>query len=163
MKLTKIVLISALFGLSMQAYGLEIKAISASDYDKKSDHAPSHLIDHNPATRWAASGKNNWVLVEFTQQEKISNLVINAFKSKERLLSFSIAYSLDGQTWTDIPERFQTSPLDNKQAEKFVFSTPINAKFVRINTFGTDKNNWSAINELDFNVADSLPTQQIKR
>lgn len=162
MKLYRSALVAGLLGLSISGYAADIKNVTASSFDQASGHAPKNLIDNNVSTRWAASGKNNWVLVEFTKEDKITNIVINAFKSEERLLTFSISYSSDGKTWTDIPGQYETSAVGNKLAEKFIFDKPIKAKYIRLNTFGTNVNNWSAINELSFNSSEQLPTQQIK-
>ncbi|WP_392562952.1 discoidin domain-containing protein [Orbus sturtevantii] len=161
MKLYRAIFIVSVLGLSVSAYAVDVKTVSASSYDQKSNHTPANLIDGNTSTRWAASGKNNWVLFEFKQEEKIDNIAINSFKSKERLLSFSISYSLDGNQWVDIPGKYQTTAIENKLAEKFVFSHPITAKYIRLNTFGTNYNNWSAINDVDFNSTSLLPTQKV--
>lgn len=161
MKLYKTLLTLALLGLSINAYSIDIKRIDASNYDKKNGHVPANLLDNNNSTRWAAAGKNNWLLIEFNHEEKIDNMVINAFKSKERFLSFSLSYSLDNKTWITIPGQFQTASVDDKLGEKFIFSKPITAKYLRLNTFGTNYNNWSAINELSFNSSAQLPTQTI--
>ncbi|WP_392563543.1 discoidin domain-containing protein [Orbus wheelerorum] len=161
MKLCCAIFTIGILGLSVAVYAADINKVSASNYDQKNNHNPANLVDSNTSTRWASSGKHNWVLFEFKAIEKIDNIVINSFKSKDRTLFFSVSYSLDGRTWVDISKQYQTTLIDDKLAEKFAFSKPIKAKYIRLNTFGTNYNNWSAINEISFNDVSVLPTQNI--
>lgn len=81
------------------------------------------------------------------------------FKATERKLKFAIAYSTDGKTWQSLAEGLETITAD-KKGEKLTFS-PINAKYIKLETFGTDVNKWSAINEVAINSLATVPSRAI--
>lgn len=162
MKLTRIIPFIALLGLVFNAYAVTVNNVTASGYDEKNGHKPEYAIDGNLSTRWAAQGNETWIAIEFDKVEDIQNIVIKPFKPAERSLSFTISYSDNGKKWTDMDGKYQTALIDSKLGEKFVFVKPIKAKYIRLNTLGTNINTWSAILELDFNSGEALPSQSVQ-
>lgn len=160
----KLVTLAALMSLSLGSYAVTVQNVTASDYDTKNGHKPSHVVDDSNSTRWAAQGKETWISVEFKQPETIKNFVLTSFKSSDRKLKFSVSYSLDGKAWENAGGQYETTLIDDKTGEQFNFKKPIKAKFVRLNTFGTDVNKWSAILKVEFNQENNaaVPAQTIQ-
>ncbi|CCV59709.1 discoidin domain-containing protein [Yersinia enterocolitica] len=150
------VLLGSLFCAS--GYAAQIVAVTASGYDSEKGHVPANVADGDVKTRWAAFGES-WVQLELDEQS-IENILIVPFKPTERKLKFSIFYSNDGKNWQPLAEGLETSSAD-KNGEKLTF-TPVTAKYIKLDTFGTDVNNWSAINEIAINSAAALPSRAIK-
>lgn len=162
MKLIKLIPLAALLCLSASVFSAEIVNVTASTFDEDKGHEPKNIADGSTSTRWAGQGKATWIAVELKKNEQINNFVLVPFKSADRSLTFSVSYSDNGTTWTDVGGQLQTSLIEGKKGEKFVFAKPIQAKFIRLNTFGTNVNKWSAINEIIFNSDADIPKQLIK-
>lgn len=143
-------------------YAAQIVAVTASGYDSAKGHVPANIADGDVKTRWAASGEANWVQFELDKAQSIENILIVPFKATERKLKFAIAYSIDGNNWQTLAEKLETSTADkDKEGEKLTFP-PINAKYIKLDTFGTDVNKWSAINEIAINSAATVTSRAIK-
>lgn len=150
-------LLSSLFCAS--GYAAQVVAVTASGYDSVKGHVPANIIDGNVKTRWAASGES-WIQLELDKSQSIENILIVPFKSSERKLKFSIFYSKDGKSWQPLAKGLETSTAA-KNGEKLTFS-PVTAKYIKLETFGTDVNNWSGINEVAINSAAEVPSRVIK-
>lgn len=131
-----------LFSLSA-AQAAQVVNVTASGYDADKGHTPANIADGNVKTHWAANG-DAWVQLELDQAQSIENIVLVPFKAYERRLKFSVSYSADGKSWTSLADNLQTSN-NATNGEKFTFPA-IDARFIRLDTFGTDVNKWSAIN-----------------
>ncbi|MGP2427837.1 discoidin domain-containing protein [Yersinia sp. 2538 StPb PI] len=140
-------------------YAAQIVAVTASGYDSEKGHVPANIADGDVKTRWAASG-DSWIQLELDKAQSIENILVVPFKPTERKLKFSIAYSSDGKSWQPLAQGLETSTA-NKSGEKLTF-TPVTAKYIKLDTFGTDINKWSAINEVAINSAATAPTRAIK-
>ena len=151
---------AGLFGLfSLTAQAAQVVNVTASGYDSDKGHTPANIADGNIKTRWAANGEA-WVQLELDKAQSIENIVLVPFKADERRLKFSVSYSEDGKNWTKLADNLVTS-ANATNGEKFTFPA-VNARFIKLDTFGTDVNKWSAINEVSFNSAAPLPTQAVK-
>ncbi|MEF9676991.1 discoidin domain-containing protein [Pectobacterium aroidearum] len=150
-------LLCGLFSLS--AYAVQVTAVTASAYDSDKGHKPANIADGDVKTRWAANGES-WVQLELDKEQSVENFVLVPFKADERKLKFSVSYSSDGKTWKKLADNLVTSS-NAKDGEKFTFPA-VKAKFFKLDTFGTDVNKWSAINEISFNSAAQVPAQAIK-
>lgn len=152
---------AGLFGLfSMTAaQAAQVVNVTASGYDADKGHTPANIADGNVKTRWAVNG-DGWVQLELDKAESIENIVLVPFKAEERRLKFSLSWSADGKSWTRIADNLVTSS-NASGGEKFTFPA-VNARFIKLDTFGTDVNKWSAISEISFNSAAQLPTQAVK-
>ncbi|MEH0833184.1 discoidin domain-containing protein [Pectobacterium cacticida] len=150
-------LLCGLFSLS--AYAVQITSVTASGYDSDKGHTPANIADGDVKTRWAVNGEG-WIQLALDKTQSIENFVLVPFKADERKLKFSVSYSTDGKSWQKLADNLVTSH-EAKGGEKFTFPA-VNAKFFKLETFGTDVNKWSAINEISFNSAAQVPTQAIK-
>lgn len=151
---------ACVFGLfSLSATAAQVTNVTASGYDSDKGHTPANIADGNNKTRWAVNGEG-WVQLELDKAQSIENFVLVPFKADERKLKFSVSYSTDGKSWTKLADNLVTSN-DAKEGEKFTFPA-VNARFIKLDTFGTDTNKWSAINEVTFNSAAQVPTRAIK-
>ncbi|AJJ57152.1 F5/8 type C domain protein [Yersinia pseudotuberculosis IP 32953] len=149
-------LLGALF--CVPVYAAQIVAVTASGHDSEKGHVPANIADGDVKTRWAASG-DSWIQLELDKAQSIENILIVPFKATERKLKFAIAYSTDGKTWQSLAEGLETITAD-KKGEKLTFS-PINAKYIKLETFGTDVNKWSAINEVAINSLATVPSRAL--
>lgn len=152
---------AGLFGLFSltAAQAAQVVKITASGYDSDKGHTPANIADGNVKTRWAVNG-DGWVQLELDKAQSIENIVLVPFKADERRLKFSMSYSEDGKSWTKLADNLVTS-ASATNGEKFTFPA-VNARFIKLDTFGTDVNKWSAINEVGFNSTAPLPTQAVK-
>lgn len=151
---------AALFGLfSLSTHAVQITNVTASGYDADKGHTPANIADGDVKTRWAVNGEG-WVQLELDKAQSVENILLVPFKAEERKLKFSIAYSADGKSWTPLASNLMTSN-NAKQGEKFTFPA-VNARFIKLETFGTDVNKWSAISEVSINSAAQVPTQSVK-
>lgn len=157
MKKTLLLGLAALMiaGLSHAA---QIKGVTASGYDETNGHKPANAIDGNDKTRWAAQGKETWIILELAQSEKIENVVLVPFRETERSLKFSLYASEDQKNWRKIGENLSTSKA-HAAGEKFTFPATT-ARYIKVVANGTDVNNWSAINEILINGGDNIPQRQ---
>lgn len=137
-----------------------LSAVDASGYDEKNGHKPEHMVDGSTKTRWAVNGGADWALFTLTKPIDLSNVVIIPFKATERRLKFDLLASLDNKNWITIGKGIVTSN-QNKDGEKFTFP-PVNAKFIKLNVYGTDINKWSAIIAVEFNSAQALPETPLR-
>lgn len=137
-----------------------VSGITASGYDEKNGHKPQFMVDGSKKTRWAVNGEHHWVLFTLDQVNDISNFVILPFKPTERRLKFDVLASLNNTDWITIGKDIHTSNL-YPDGEKFTFP-PVKAKFIKINVYGTDVNKWSAVTEIEFNSAKSLPETPLR-
>lgn len=144
-------------GLSQAA---QIKGVTASGYDEVNGHKPANAIDGNDKTRWAAQGKETWIVLELAQSEKVENIVLLPFREAERSLKFSLYASEDQQNWRKIGENLSTSKA-YAAGERFTFPAT-GARYIKLVTYGTDVNNWSAINEILVNGGAQYPATAIK-
>lgn len=157
----KQILATLLFGslFCTSGYAAQIVAVTASGYDSDKGHVPANIADGDIKTRWAANGES-WIQLELDKEQSIENILILPFKPTERKLKFSISYSSDGKSWSPLAEGLETSTA-NANGEILTFA-PINARYIKLNTFGTDLNKWSAINEVAINSTATLPHRAIK-
>lgn len=159
MKKSLLLGVSALMIAGM-SHAAQIKGVTASGYDEANGHKPMNAVDGNEKTRWAAQGKETWIILELAQNEKIENIVLVPFRETERSLKFSLYASEDQKNWRKIGENLSTSKA-YAAGEKFTFPTTA-ARYIKVVTNGTDVNNWSAVNEILINGGAAYPATAIK-
>ncbi len=149
------------FLLSLVTFGASatvVTHVTASGYDEKNGHLPQNAIDGSVKTRWAVNG-DGWLQLALAPGAEINNVVIVPFKAAERRLRFSLYWSADGQRWQPLAQQ-QVTASDAPLGQKWVFS-PVAVSFLKIETFGTDVNKWSAINEVRINDDAPLPAVNV--
>lgn len=144
--------------VTFDASATVVTHITASGYDEKNGHLPQNAIDGSVKTRWAVNG-DGWLQLALAPGAEINNVVIVPFKAAERRLRFSLYWSADGQRWQPLAQQ-QVTASDAPLGQKWVFS-PVAASFLKIETFGTDVNKWSAINEVRINDDAPLPAVNV--
>lgn len=144
--------------VTFDASATVVTHITASGYDEKNGHLPQNAIDGSVKTRWAVNG-DGWLQLALAPGAEINNVVIVPFKAAERRLRFSLYWSADGQQWQPLAQQ-QVTASDAPLGQKWVFS-PVAASFLKIETFGTDVNKWSAINEVRINDDAPLPAVNV--
>lgn len=149
-----------IFTLAGFAQAAQIKGATASGFDEAKGHTAANAVDGNLKTRWAAQGKENWIVVELTQSEKVENVVLVPFRETERSLKFSLYASEDQKEWQKIGENLTTSK-SYSAGERFTFPA-VTARYIKVATYGTDVNNWSAINEILINGDAQYPATALK-
>lgn len=126
--------------------GLEIltpTAITASSHD---GNVPARLFDGDLMTRWAANGDGEWAMLDYGALHEFDAVQIAFSKGNERVTSFEIQTSEDGENWNTV--------LPNQQSsgkviglERFQFSPAVQARYVRYVGFGNSKNKWNSVTE----------------
>ncbi len=110
---------------------------------------PDNAYDLNLDTRWSSyPGADEWIMFDLGAQYTLSKMLIAFYVGDTRSENFEIDYSLDGETWFNAWEG--KSGGATRQPETFTFNAPVNARYVRINCRGNDKNLYNSITEVIF-------------
>ena len=72
-------------------------------------------------------------------------------KATERVAYFDLAYSNDGENWTEIGSFEGNGTTDG---EVFELPSPVKAKYIRYTAQGNSTSTWNAIKEIQFNIAE---------
>ena len=120
-----------------------VKATASSDFPEKSIDG-----DSDDSSRFAAADKS-WILYDLgtvKQVQAISLLLYNGF---ERNYNYSMEVSENGKSWKKVFDGQSNGTATNgvKDFETYYFK-PTNARFVRINTNGSNANKWTGIIEI---------------
>lgn len=141
---------------SSLAFANNIESVTATGFDESKNHRPENMIDDNIKTRWAVNGTGHSATFTLKSDMKINNIVLIPFKPTERQLKFDLLTSTDNSTWTPLVNGLETSDKYDK-GEKFVLKTPRDARYLKINVYGTNANKWSALIGVDVNSNEALP------
>lgn len=117
--------------------------ISASDVPQP-ENSDFNAVDDDIETRWAAEG-DQWLLVDLGMVKPIEAVGVMVWKATERNTFYSIELSEDGENWTKIYEGQSSGTKDNEY--DFFDAAGHSARYVRLNTSGTDAGTWASILE----------------
>ena len=117
------------------------------------------LLDNDTSTSWIPSTdihletSNAWARIALSTKSQVSDICLYATASVFPR-EFKLQYSMDGTTFTDIPDGTYTMYADAAEGWlNFNFATPVEAKYVRIfliRNGPTNDGNWlSKIAEID--------------
>ncbi len=109
-------------------------------------NGPERLFDNDLTTRWAASGKGAWAILDYGSVQEFDAIRAAFHKGDERNTKFDIQVSLDGQKWTTVLENQQSSG-GVVGYERFEFK-PVKARYVKYVGQGNTKNGWNSVTEL---------------
>ncbi len=123
--------------------GLPVSAITASADDGV--NIPSSAIDRNINTRWSNLGLKSWIQVDLGQVNTICSLGVNWHRGNERVNSFVISVSTDGNVFTNVFSGNSDGGSLTEQNYNFQAKT---GRFVRVTVTGNTQNNWVSIAEL---------------
>lgn len=106
-----------------------------------------YLLGKNHPTRAVAPAKGQWLLVELTEQQKVSRAGIAWIYGDRRRYVFIIELSTDGKTWKKVFD----GKSSGRTADMEWYRLPgSQARYVRINGFGNNENEWTNIAGIAF-------------
>ena len=105
-----------------------------------------NVSDDNVDTRWAAETDGAWVQIDLGEVKPIDAIGVSMMKADERIYTFELEVSEDGENWTTVRERGTNSQATNEIVLYPI--TRVNARYVRYIGHGNSVNNWNSITEL---------------
>lgn len=116
---------------------------SASASSEDGVHTASCVIDNNDGTFWSTGIDNDGIVGEWISVDLGSDKSVGCVSLKPRMVSgqpvyfpldFKFQYSLDGNTWLDVPGQSHVnySTSENADKEDFVFTLPVKARYIRL-------------------------------
>jgi len=121
---------------------LDTSEIAVSSSNAAPSLGPSNVLDNDPGTFWASGAHTSanaeeWIYIDQGSSKSVTQVVLVPRFYKVALAfpqDFAIQYSSDGTNWTDVPGQTYTDyPIPaNNNGETFVFSSPINCRYIRI-------------------------------
>lgn len=124
---------------SGKCFPVEIKGVDGSSADGK--HTVHAAIDGKSLTRWSASGKQEWLEIDFADKTKINGIEISFFKGDERTQSFDV--SVDGKTIL----KEQSSTGKTLAMQRFPFKE-VEGSAIKITGAGNSDNDWNSLSEI---------------
>ncbi len=118
------------------ALGAKVKA--SSYYDE--NFRPENAVDDNNATLWRPSGTGEeWLEIDLGKTRRISR-IRTAFEYPTSFVQYNITASNDGKEWHVISDK-SSNLLNGSPMMEF---TDAEARFIRLNFLGAEKNGMSA-------------------
>ena len=118
-------------------------AVTASTND---GNLPANAVDNSLATRWSASGDNQWIRFDLGTTRTVSHVRIATYQGNTRRTRFDIQASTDGASWSNVITAAETSGTTTAE-ETFDF-TDVSARWVRYMGHGNTANMWNSVTEL---------------
>src|SRR5918996_1435970 len=130
---------------------LEISEITAIG-DDGDDAIPPNVLDNNLDTRWSHEGIGSWFQADLGAKKIICSMDIAWYRGDERSYKFAISISNDGSNFINVYSG--TSSGETLSAERYAFSDPSAARYLKITISGNtdddiDLKDWAAITEID--------------
>lgn len=119
--------------------------ISASHDD---GNLPQNVLDGDPATRWSASGSEEWIAFDVGAPRTLATARIAWYGGDTRRTRFKLSISADGKAWTDV----YTGESSGKTAdlESYTLEPAQTARHLRITCYGNSSNLWNSITAVEF-------------
>ena len=148
-----------------QAYGattcanLPISAATANG--AQSGNPASESVDNDASTRWSNEGLGSWIRLDLGSLKTVCSVDISWFNGNQRVNTFEIAVSNDGNTFTKI---FSSKSSGTTTAAEKYDVTDSQGRYVKITVTGNTQSDWVSINEIDvFGTSPTpLPSDTIK-
>jgi hypothetical protein len=128
---------------SLICASLPVSGIATSGDDGV--NVPSRAIDKNIDTRWSSLGLGSWIQLDLGQVNTICSVGINWHRGNERVNSFVISVSTDGNAFTNVFSGKSDGASLTEQNYNF---QSMAGRFVRVTVTGNTQNNWVSIAEL---------------
>ncbi len=128
---------------------MQIVKHTASD-EPEANHPATNVSnnDIDPESRWAASGKT-WLILDMGKEEVIDAVGISAWKGGERVYTFSIDVSTDGENWTKVIAERGTDNANGENIGIYPFPNgAVSARYVRYSGSGNSVNEWNSLMEI---------------
>lgn len=105
-------------------------------------------VDANFETRWNAYGEGSTLTVDFYEVKEVKSVGASFFKGDQRKYYFDIAVSEDGENWTTVLEKQESSgDTEAGTLEMFDFGKTVKARYVRYIGHGSSDNDANNIYE----------------
>lgn len=115
---------------------------------KDDGNRPGNVLDGNPATRWSASGENEWLAFDFGQPRRVEAVRIAWHSGNRRQSRFAVETSADGDTWQPAFQGLSSGKTDDFEA--YPLDPPRPARHLRILGNGNTSNLWNSISQVEF-------------
>lgn len=134
----------------------QIVGVTATGND---GNIPENTLDNNPNTRWSAFGLGSLIEYTFSKSELVCEVDVSWYKGDQRVNTFTIWVSNDGENWQNI--------FSGKSTGRTVAFEPYNipdvmAKYVSIEVTGNTQNDWVSISEVAINPGASTSPVECK-
>jgi len=130
-----------------------VKNITASATPEESiGNTRENAIDNDfSVSRWTADCKNegdsHWLMLELDEVSMVHKIGFAFFKGNGRATIFKVEVSEDGETWTEVVPKGQSSGKSAGLEYFYDSEEGIKAKYVRYTGWGNTKNEWNNIAE----------------
>ena len=131
-----------------QQLQLPVSSVTASGFD--SPNTPSNTLDNKLKTRWSNTGLPSSIQYDLGQSRPVCSVDIAWYQGTSRTITFTISYSIDGSTFTELPD-FQSRRTNGPENYDF---EDINAQYLRIEVTGNTRGNLASITEVDIYAID---------
>ena len=125
-----------------------ITGVSASEF--REDAGPENTLDGDLSTRWAAHGEGEWIQYHLSDIATLQEIGIAWSRGDRLVSSFDVSVSIDGENWTVIMDDAQSNGV-TEGIEYYPFN-PSSAKYIRVTGYGTTRNEWNRISEVDLSM-----------
>lgn len=124
-------------------------------------------IDGDYGTRWSAPNKGctdfpdadeiQWIQFEFEEIVTLYGVGISRLYGNGRNYPFAVEVSADGVTWTEVIAKRDSMLSDGLELYGWDDVEEIQAKFVRVNSYGNTYNNYTHYTEVRVFCAKDAP------
>ncbi|MEJ2608885.1 MAG: discoidin domain-containing protein [Candidatus Thiodiazotropha sp.] len=114
---------------------------------EQSGNPPKNVLDGDLTTRWSGKGIGTQLTVKLAESTSVCSIGIAWYHGDERINNFSIAYSTDDATYTQVYKGVSGYGTD---IQNYSFA-PIDARYIRLTVNGNTINTWASILEFAVN------------
>jgi hypothetical protein len=108
---------------------------------------PQNVLDGDLTTRWSGKGIGAQLTAKLARNTSVCSVGIAWYHGDERINNFSIAYSTDDVTYTQIYESVSSYGTD---IQNYSFSS-VDARYIRLTVNGNTLNTWASVLEFSVN------------
>ncbi|MGA9943057.1 MAG: Ig-like domain-containing protein, partial [Nitrososphaeraceae archaeon] len=141
-----------------EAYGAttcaNVPISAATANGAQSTNPASEAVDNDAATRWSNEGLGSWIRLDLGSQKTVCSVDISWFNGNQRVNTFEIAVSNDGNTFTKI---FSSKSSGTTTAAEKYDVPDSQGRYVKITVTGNTQSDWVSINEIDVFGTSSTP------
>ncbi|NLB81760.1 MAG: hypothetical protein GX800_09185 [Clostridiaceae bacterium] len=139
------------YSLPEQGYA-KFESVTHDTGEVDDENYAENSIDGNFDTIWAALGKGRYVDYKLDKSYLIKNAEVLFNPNGSRNAEFDIMVSQDGINFTMVYSGKSDGSIEKPIWEKFEFTKPVSARFVRYVANGSNISEWNAIKEIRFAI-----------
>ncbi|MFF5235335.1 discoidin domain-containing protein [Dactylosporangium sp. NPDC000521] len=109
----------------------------------------AQAVDGDLSTRWSGP-LPAWLELDLGTRRHIHGVDVAWFRGDERALTFSVATSVDGVSFSE--RRAGTSSGTTATFERYDLPTPVDARYVRLSVTGNTQAPWASVSEVRVRV-----------